>query len=148
MKPLPARPFALLSLGLLLSLAPLRADDTPPPPPTPPAAPSSPVDGNLPVPPPQAHRMRRAYSLENLTEKLGLSADQQKKVGAILAGARTQMKALRSDESLSKEDKRAQMRTIASSTHDQIRATLTADQQAQFDALPAPGARAKGADGN
>jgi hypothetical protein len=92
--------------------------------------------------------MQPGYVLDDLTAKLGLSADQQKGIGAIIDSSHSQAKALRADDSLSKDDKRAKMRAIMASTHDQIRAALTADQQKVFDALPAPGARPKNPDGN
>jgi hypothetical protein len=93
--------------------------------------------------------MGPGYSLEELTSKLALSADQQKAVGAAIDSARSQSRALRNDTSLSWDDKREKMRQIAKSAHDQIRAALTPDQQKQFDALPPPPrGRPRGPDSN
>lgn len=82
-----------------------------------------------------------------LTEKLGLTPDQQAKVKAIFEASHAQVKAIRSDTSLSKEDKRAKLKAIHDSNNTQIRALLTPDQQQKFDAMqaerrakqPAPG---------
>jgi hypothetical protein len=80
--------------------------------------------------------MRGAFVLGELTEKLSLTADQQKAVGAIIADGEGQMKALRKDDSLSQEDKRSKGRSIMEQERAQIRAALTADQQKIFDSLP------------
>jgi hypothetical protein len=92
--------------------------------------------------------MRPGYVLEELTQKLNLTADEQKTVGAIIKNGRSQMQELRDDDSLSKEDRRAKMRAISASTHDQIRAGLTADQQKLFDAMPPGGGRQRQPDNN
>lgn len=140
-------PLALgvLSSVLLLSASPSRADDpaSPPPPPAAPANPPAPADGDQPPPPPAPHRghMRPGYTLDDLTRKLTLTADQQKAVGPIIDSANAQAKAARGDDSLSLDDKREKMRTIMKAEHDSIRAALTADQQKIFDALPGPGHR-------
>jgi hypothetical protein len=88
------------------------------------------------------------YVLEDLTAKLTLTADQQKSVGGIIENGHSQAKALRGDDSLSKEDRRAKMKEIMTTTHDQIRTALTPDQQKIFDTLPVPGVRAKNTDNN
>jgi len=83
--------------------------------------------------------MRPGFILEDLTAKLGLTADQQKTVGAIIANSRSQAKALRGDDSISREDRRQKMQEILGTARTQIRAALTPAQQALFDALPANG---------
>jgi hypothetical protein len=80
-------------------------------------------------------------TLEELTQKLNLTADQQKSVGAALSSGREQLKALRDDDSLSDDDKRAKARELMGATRAQIRALLTPDQQAIFDKLPTRGQR-------
>ena len=90
----------------------------------------------------------RGYVLSDLTEKLTLTADQQKQVGAIIDNGTSQSKQVRADETLSKDDKRQKMMDIMKSTHDQIRALLTPDQQMQFDALNAHGHKPKSPDTN
>jgi hypothetical protein len=125
---------SILTAGLVLSQAPLRADDaqTPPPQP-PPAADTPPADGQ--TPPPAHHRGHRPLSLAELTAKLNLTADQQKTIGPILANARSQAKDLHDDDSISQDDKRAKMKEIMTTSRTQIRAALTADQQKIFDTL-------------
>jgi hypothetical protein len=80
--------------------------------------------------------MHPAFVLGELTAKLSLTADQQKTVGAIIADCDGQLKALREDDSIAREDKRAKMKTIVETARGQIRAALTPAQQAIFDAMP------------
>jgi len=72
-----------------------------------------------------------------LSEKLGLTPDQQAKVKAIFDASRSQVDAIRSDTSLTKDDKKAKLKAIHDSNNTQIRALLTPDQQQKFDALQA-----------
>jgi Spy/CpxP family protein refolding chaperone len=124
---------SLVSAGIFFSQASLRADDSQTPP-APPADNPPPADGQ-PTPPPH-RRMHRPLSLAELTAKLGLTADQQKIIGPILANSRSQAKELRDDDSLSREDKHAKMKEIEAAAKEQIRAALTPEQQKIFDALP------------
>jgi Spy/CpxP family protein refolding chaperone len=104
-----------------------------------PSAPdASPGEGAQPPPPP---RRRGGFDLEDLTQKLNLTADQQKSVGDAIKTSRDQMKAIRGDDSLSDDDKRAKSRELTAATRAQIRALLTPDQQAIFDKLPTRGQR-------
>jgi hypothetical protein len=86
--------------------------------------------------------MHAAFVLGELTEKLNLAPEQQKTIGGLIANNDSQLKALREDDSIAKEDKRANMMTIIAATRGQIRAALTADQQKIFDTLPTRGERA------
>jgi len=70
--------------------------------------------------------------LQMLSEKLNLTDDQKAKLRPILQGQVQQMKAAREDSSLSEEQKRAKMKSIHESLHDQINAVLTPEQQAKF----------------
>jgi hypothetical protein len=142
MKPLSALSLALLTAGLALSLGRARADESPAPPAPPP--PSSVTDTSTSDvgPPPPARRGRgRGFVLGELTARLNLTPAQQKTVGGILSSSESQMKALRGDDTLSREDRRSGMRQIGESTRTQIRAALTPAQQAVFDALPANSGR-------
>jgi hypothetical protein len=140
MKPSRAFSLSLLSAGLALSLASARADDTDTPPVPPQSPATTPADGQT-TPPPHRRHMRAAFVLGELTAKLSLTPDEQKAVGALIADNESQMKALREDDSLSKEDKRAKMRGITETTRGAIRAALTPDQQKIFDTLPTRGER-------
>jgi hypothetical protein len=145
--------FAALAAAFLLSFPIARADDGPQsPPPAPPAEggngdnpPPAPPPGANDQPPPRHRGHRQQWVLAELTQKLGLSADQQKTVGEIIASSRAQAKELQGDESLSQDDRRAKMSEIARSTRASIRAALTPDQQKVFDALPERGRGRPGA---
>jgi len=143
MKTSPLFSLSLISAGVALSLAPARADDAsapPVPPPAPAGQDTSPGAGQAP-PPPHHRRMHPAFVLGELTAKLSLTADEQKSVGAVIADTDGQLKALREDDSIAKEDKRAKMKTITETARGQIRALLTPAQQAIFDTLPTRGER-------
>jgi Spy/CpxP family protein refolding chaperone len=66
---------------------------------------------------------------------------QAAQIGQIIKDGRQQSQALRDDQSLSDDDRRAKMREIMTSIRTKVRAVLTADQQAVFDKLPPPGRR-------
>ena len=70
--------------------------------------------------------------LQMLSEKLNLTDDQKAKVKPILQDQMQQMKAVREDSSLSEDQRRAKMKSIHESLHDQINAVLTPEQQAKF----------------
>jgi periplasmic protein CpxP/Spy len=72
------------------------------------------------------------HHLQMLSEKLNLTDDQKAKLKPILQDQMQQMKAVREDSSLSEEQKRAKMKSIHESLHDQINAVLTPEQQAKF----------------
>lgn len=121
--------FKLLSVLSLtaLALAPLaRADEPPATPPSPPAGDQARPDGGK----------RAAHRLQMLDEKLHLTDAQKQQITAIWSSSEQQGKALRDDSTLSKEDRRAKMGDIMKASHDQVRAVLTPDQQATFDAMP------------
>jgi periplasmic protein CpxP/Spy len=72
---------------------------------------------------------------EMLTKQLNLTSDQQPKVLEILKSQQSQMESLRSDSSLSQDDRRSKMMEIHKSSDDQIRALLDAKQQKKFDQM-------------
>jgi periplasmic protein CpxP/Spy len=72
---------------------------------------------------------------EMLTRELKLTSDQQPKVLDILKSAQSQMQGVRSDSSLSQDDRRSKMMEIHKTSNDQIRALLDASQQKKFDAM-------------
>jgi hypothetical protein len=143
----------MFSIALALASSGWADDQASPPvpPTTAPATPQvTPADGAqpTPTPAPRHRRMRPGYTVEELTEKLGLSADEQKSVAAIIEDGRSQAKAIRGDDSLSKDDRREKMMAVTKATHDQIRAALTPDQQKIFDTLPPGGGRPKNTETN
>jgi len=76
-----------------------------------------------------------AQRTERLTKELKLSSDQQSKVLDILKTAQSKMQDLRSDSSLSQDDRRSKMMDIHKASDDQIRALLDDRQQKKFDEM-------------
>jgi protein CpxP len=72
---------------------------------------------------------------EMMAKHLKLNSDQQSKVESILQSEKSQMESLRSDSSLSQQDRRAKMMDIHKSSNDQIRAVLDSTQQEKWDAM-------------
>lgn len=70
--------------------------------------------------------------LQTLSQKLNLSDDQKANIKPILQDQMQQMKAVRTDSSLSEEQKRAKIKSIHDSSHDRINAVLTPEQQAKL----------------
>jgi hypothetical protein len=70
-----------------------------------------------------------------LTKQFNLTSDQQTKVLDILKSQQTQMEKLRSDSSLSQDDRRSKMMDIHKSSNDQIRALLDPGQQKKWDKM-------------
>jgi HlyD family secretion protein len=68
---------------------------------------------------------------DRLTASLGLDADQQKRLEAILRDGREQLSAL---GDVPEEERRAQARQMREATRDRIREILTGEQRARYDA--------------
>ncbi len=119
---------SLLSLTVLVAAPLARAEE-------PVATPAKPPAGQHARPDPAKRAARR---LQQLDEKLHLNDTQKQQITAIWAASEQKGKALRADESLAKEDRKSQMMEIMKSSHDQVRALLTPDQQKTFDAMPPP----------
>jgi len=129
----------MLAAGIAVAALPAaRAADETQPTPTP--APAAAPNADQPAARPERRgRMDPAEMLERLKTAVNLTDDQTAKVKAIFQDQREKMEALRGDESLSREDRRAKMMELMKAGHDQIRALLTPDQQQKFDAMPRPG---------
>jgi periplasmic protein CpxP/Spy len=122
-----------LALGGVLALGisgAAFAQDTPPPPPP---------DQGQAAPPPEAGgrgmRMDPNRQLERMTRELNLTSDQQEKIKPLLVERQQKMQALMDNQSLSREDRRAQMRTIAEGTNNSIKANLNDDQKQKFEEM-------------
>jgi hypothetical protein len=90
------------------------------------------------APPDQGHGRRHfdpEQRAEMLNKQLKLTSDQQPKVLEILKSEQSQMEKLRSDSSVSRDDRRSKMMDIHKSSNDQIRALLDADQQKKWDTM-------------
>jgi periplasmic protein CpxP/Spy len=72
---------------------------------------------------------------EMLTKQLNLTSDQQPKVLEILKSQQSQMESLRSDSSLSQDDRHSKMMEIRKTSDDQIRGLLDGKQQKKFDQM-------------
>jgi Spy/CpxP family protein refolding chaperone len=73
--------------------------------------------------------------VKELTTKLNLTADQQAKVKAILEEHNQKMQAMMKDDSVSKEDRHAKMKSMHDSVHAKVREVLTDEQKPKFDAM-------------
>jgi periplasmic protein CpxP/Spy len=78
--------------------------------------------------------MNTQAQVDRLTEALTLTADQQTAIKAILDQSMKDNMALRSDTSLSDDDRRAKMTAIRDSQTAKIKAVLTDDQKPKYDA--------------
>jgi len=89
-------------------------------------------------------RMKRMEQnrLDQLDQKLHLTAEQKTQIQAIWDKTGQDVRALRQDQNLSQEDRKAKRREAMKAAHDQVRALLTADQQKIFDTMPMRGNRA------
>lgn len=84
------------------------------------------------APSPEAH-------VQMLSEKLNLSEDQKTKLKPIFQDQEQQLKAVHDDASLTPEQKTAKKKAIHETTHDQINAVLTPEQQEKFKAMKKEG---------
>jgi len=86
----------------------------------------------------------RGPNIEMLARQLDLTDDQKPKVQAALDEQHQKMKALMADQSLSKEDRRAQAKQLRKDFNAQLKGILTADQYAKLQQMMAhhrPGQR-------
>jgi Spy/CpxP family protein refolding chaperone len=92
------------------------------------------------TPPPQGegpgHRgMDPEGQLKHMTKALDLTADQQTQIKPILDSQHQQMEALHQDQSLSREDRFAKMKTIREDSKTKIEAVLNDTQKQKFEAM-------------
>lgn len=119
------RTLTVVFCGAALSVAPVFAQTDAPPPQGPPPPYAGPRHGGA------GHRV------EMLQHELNLSADQTAQVKALFETERSKMEALRSNSTLSNEDRRSQMMTIHQDEETKLRALLTPDQVTKYDAMQA-----------
>ena len=115
----------LLATGLTLGTAAAFAQQDSP------AAP----DASAPQPGPGRmgrQQMTPDEQVARMTKRYNLSADQQTQIKPILADQQTQMMALRSDGSMSREDKMAKMKSIRADSNTKIQAILNDSQKQKF----------------
>jgi len=80
----------------------------------------------------QRQPMSTDQRLQMLTQQLNLTSDQQSQIKPILENESQQVQSLRSDTSLSQQDRFSKMKAIRENTNSQIQPILTSDQQAQW----------------
>jgi Spy/CpxP family protein refolding chaperone len=106
--------FCVLAFGLVLPSAVLRAED---------------------APPAQKERGPKGDREEMMKERLGLSDDQAAKIKQIHADSREEMKKLKDDENLSREDKMARRKELHEATRAKVDAVLTAEQRTKAEEM-------------
>lgn len=83
----------------------------------------------------QHQPMSADQRLQMMTQQLNLTSDQQTQIKPILENESTQMQSLRSDSSLSQQDRMSKMQEIRQNTSSQIKPILTPDQQTKYDQM-------------
>jgi periplasmic protein CpxP/Spy len=125
---------AIYSAALIAPLAVL-AQDTPATPPLPPAGQTAGggPGGSSRGPSSLSPEEREQRQLDALNDRLTLTADQQTQIKQVLVDRDAKLAALRDDDSVAPEDKRAKAADITQDSSAKIRALLTPDQQPQYD---------------
>ena len=86
----------------------------------------------------------RPAGFDMIAKQLDLTDDQKAKVKPIFDDMRTKITALRSDQSLSQEDRRAKMTEIRTATSAQLKDILTPEQYDKWTKMGARGGRPPG----
>ncbi len=83
----------------------------------------------------QHQPMSADQHLQMLTQQLDLTSDQQAQIKPILENESQQMESLRSDTSLSQQDRMSKMHEIRQNTAEQIKPILTQEQQTKWEQM-------------
>lgn len=118
---------AVLVCGLCIAAGAAMAQEQTAPPPPPPAQAGAQQGGGG-----RGMRMDPGRRADMLKQNLGLSDDQTTQVKAIYQDSQTKMETLRSNSSLSQDDRRSQMMDIRKGENDKINALLTPDQKTKY----------------
>lgn len=116
----PTRLLFLAAAAALLAVPGVRAEDTTA------AAPSASA----------RQKEQRDNRLQQLDEKLHLTAEQKTRIQQIWVDAASQGKALRDNQAASNRERRVKRREMMRATQQQVRAVLTPEQQRIFDGMP------------
>ncbi len=119
---------AVLVCGLSVAAvgAAFAQDQAPPPPPA----------GQMQGPPPGGRGgMDPGHRADMLKQNLSLTDDQTSQVKSIFEDSRTKMEALRSNSSLSQDDRRSQMMSLRKAENEKVEALLTPDQKTKYAAM-------------
>lgn len=121
---------AVLVCGLCIAAgAAMAQDQTAPPPPPPPAQAGAQQGGG------GRGMMDPGRRADMLKDRLGLNDTQTSQVKAIFEDSRTKMETVRSNSSLSQDDRRSQMMSMRKAENDKVEALLTADQKTKYEAM-------------
>ena len=126
------RAMAAVICGLVISAAPVFAQDNQTAPPA--------AQGDQQPGPGGPHHGRGAmeeHRIEHMTKALNLTPDQVTQVKAIDASAHDQMRALHEDTATAPADKKAKMMAIREDSMTKVRSLLTDEQKTKFDAMQA-----------
>ena len=118
----------LCGLGVAMVGVAVAQDQAPPPPPAGTAM-QGPGGGR--------GGMDPGHRADMLKQNLSLSDDQTAQVKTIFEDSRTKMEGLRSNSSLSQDDRRSQMMSIRKAENDKVEALLTPDQKTKYAAMQA-----------
>src|SRR5438270_6857079 len=80
----------------------------------------------------QTQEKERGERGEKFAKELNLTPDQQAELKSIRENMRQQAQAIKNDSSLSADQKKAKFKELRKSSHEQMMAKLTPDQQAKF----------------
>ena len=83
----------------------------------------------------KGHHGEKGKRLEHMVKDLGLTDQQKAQVEGIFKSQHPAMKAIRENPSLSKEQKREQIKPIMESTKQQISAILTPEQREKWEGM-------------
>lgn len=72
--------------------------------------------------------------IERMTERLGLTKDQQQRLRGLMEKHWKEAQAIRQNENLSPEDRRAQMKTLRQQHRAEVASILTPEQKAKWEA--------------
>jgi periplasmic protein CpxP/Spy len=85
--------------------------------------------------PSRAMRTDPDQQLANLTQKLNLTTDQQTQIKPILVDRQQKLHALMENQSLSRDERRSQAKSVMSDSNSRIEAVLSGDQKQKFEAM-------------
>jgi len=121
------RTAAVLLCGAMLAVLPAMAQQDAPPPPS-----QGQTQGG---PHGRGGMMNPEQHAAHLQKALGLSDDQTTQVKAIFTDEQAKFEALRSNTSLSREDRHTQMEALRQDEDTKVQGVLTADQKTKYAAL-------------
>lgn len=96
---------------------------------------AAPLPQDTPASAPSSHQADPSQQLRRLTKRLNLTSDQQNQLLPILTDRQQQMAALRSDSSLSPQDRRAKGRALREDSESKIKAVLNDNQKQQYEQM-------------